>query len=665
MKLVKKFVCVAIVLLMLAISVPMTPNRADAAAVKIYGIDVSKWQANIDWAKVKAAGVKFAILRIGTTYGKDSYFEKNYTAARAQGIDVGVYFYNYSTTKSAIESDAQKVVTWLDGRQLEYPVYFDLEDNSLVSGFTNTDRTNMCIWFNTVIENGGYYAGVYTGYYWMNNYINASTLKARYPFWMARYLNSGTDSQDYSNLCGMWQYSSKGSVNGISGNVDMNVCYTDYPTYVKNHNLNHYTGGGTSTPLTGYYTVTATGLNVRSGDSTSYGILTTISNGTEVAVVGSNAAGTWVNIRYNGINGWCNVSYLAYRKAFPSVSISYDPNGLDAAVPSASSAEVFASYQLSSSVPAYGGYEFASWSVKRASDGAWQKSDGTWTTNASESLKTYAPSSSFSIDEFSLNSAATAETYTFFANWEYIAPIAMGFYTVTTNTSPLMVRSTDSTSGTILARAPKGSEVAVFGFNADASWARVMYEDTAGWCSMTYLTFKEAFGDMNVVYNMNGVQNVFCDGAVYKPFDTFTVEGDGITAEGYEFVCWTLTRASDGKVYCTDGTWKVSPSESEIMHFSPGDEFCLLYANLNRAVQSDTYTFTAVWNEVQLDIVLGDANGDGHVNVSDITLIKKFISGLVAESDILIVNSDANGDGKINVKDVSLIKRLIAVGTID
>lgn len=660
MKLMKRLVCIALVFVVLALTVPLTADRADAATTKIYGIDVSKWQGTINWASVKAAGVKFAILRIGTTYGKDGTFETNYTNARAQGIDVGVYFYNYSKTKTDIQSDAAKVVGWLNGRQLEYPVYFDLEDNSLLSGYTNTDRTNMCIWFNTAIENAGYYAGVYTGYYWMNNYVNISTLRAKYPIWMARYLNSGTDSQDYSNLCGMWQYSSKGSVSGISGNVDMNVCYTDYPTYIKNNGLNHYsTGSSGVTPVNGYYTITATSLNIRAGGSTAYDIVATLPNGTELAVIGFNSANTWANVRYPGGTGWCNASYLAFKKGFPSINIAYNPNGLDAAVPASATANIFTNYTLSATSPSYGGYRFLGWDLKRSSDGKWQAADGTWTTDGSASLKLYAPSSTLSLDEAVVNSAAVTETYTFYARWEYIAPISLGYYTVTTNTSPLMVRSTDSTSGEILARAPKGSEVAVFGFNADATWARVVYGDVAGWSSMTYLTFKEAFGDMTVAYNMNGVQNVFCPGGIYKPFDTVTVGGDGIEAEGYEFVDWTLTRVSDNTTLCNDGTWKTSFSEEEVKHFAPGDSFSIVYANLNRSVSNDSYIFRANWVEVPLNIILGDVNGDGKVTAKDLSTLKKYLAGTVSIDDIIFNNSDVNRDNKITANDIGLIKKLV------
>lgn len=658
MKSIKRFLCLTLVFLMLASFVPIFHTPSDAAAMKIYGIDVSKWQGTIDWAKVKAAGVKFAIIRIGTTQGKDGKFEQNYTAAKAQGIDVGVYFYTYSKTQAANAADAQTVVNWLAGRKLEYPVYFDLEDSSLLSGYTNADRTNFCIAFNTVIENAGYYAGVYTGYYWLNNYVNASTLRARYPIWMARYLNSGTDSQDYSSICGMWQYSSKGSVNGISGNVDMNVCYNDYPTYIKSHGLSGYSASPAEPPKAGFYSVTATALNIRAGDSSSYESYGTVPNGTELAVVGFNAANTWANIRYNGINGWCSMTYLSFKKAFPEVTVRYDSGEVSATVPSGAAPAVFTNYTVSSAVPAYAGYEFTSWKLTRSSDGKWQKTDGTWTSDsAAADLKTYAPSSQFAINEYALNSAAATETYTFVAGWDYVAPIQMAYYTVTTNTSPLMVRAADNTSATILARAPKGSEVAVIGFNADLSWARVIYQDVVGWSSMTYLTFKESFGSMTFSYDMNGVPGVFCPSAVYSPFETATVGGDGIEASGYEFRYWTLRRSSDNAIYCTDGTWDVNATEDRFAHIAPNDELYLGYSNLNRAVSNDTYVFTAVW-EVKTVVKIGDVNGDGSVNLMDLKAMKMYVAGM--NNQISFQNSDMNGDGVVTIKDVAPLKSLIA-----
>ncbi len=660
MKIAKKIVSIVLMLIMLISAARFVPMPSDAATTKIYGIDVSKWQGTIDWAKVKAAGVKFAIIRIGTTQGKDGKFEKNYTDAKAQGIDVGVYFYTYSKTQAANAADAQTVLNWLNGRKLEYPVYFDLEDNSLLSGYTNADRTNFCIAFNTVIENAGYYAGVYTGYYWLNNYVNASTLRSRYPIWMARYLNSGTDSQDYSNLCGMWQYSSKGSVNGISGNVDMNVCYTDYPTYIKSHGLSGYTSSPTEPPKTGYYSVTATSLNIRASATASSDSYGTVPNGTELAVVGFNSAYTWANIRYNGINGWCSMTYLSYKKAFPNVQIKYASGEVAATVPTGTSSTAFANYTLSATAPTFAGYDFTAWKLSRSSDGKWQKADGTWTADGNAAdLKTYTPSSTFAINEYALNSAAATETYTFVAQWDYVAPIQMAYYTVTTNTSPLMVRAADNTSATILARAPKGSEVAVIGFNADCSWAHVIFEDVVGWSSMTYLTLKENFGQMTVNYNMNGISGVFCPSAVYTPFETVTVGGDGIEAAGHEFQYWVLTRSSDNAIYCTDGTWDPNASYDRFAHFAPNDELYLGYSNLNRSVSNDTYTFTAVWIET-VTVLVGDVNGDGVVNMQDIPVLRKYLTGLLGENDIVSANSDIDGDGAVTIRDIPQLKKNLA-----
>lgn len=660
MKSLKRIVSALIVVTLIASLLPALAFRADAT--KVYGIDVSKWQGTIDWAKVKAAGVKFAIIRIGTSQGKDGKFEANYTAATAQGIDVGIYFYTYSKTKAATESDAQKVLTWLNGRKLEYPVYFDLEDNSLLSGYTNTDRTNFCIWFNTVIENAGYFAGVYTGYYWLNNYVNKATLTQKYAIWMARYLNSGTDSQDYSNLCGMWQYSSKGSVNGISGNVDMNVCYVDYPTIIKTHGFNGYGGsggssGGGTTPTvlsTGYYTINTGALNIRQGPGTSYDIVTSYTNGTQVAAVGFNSDYSWANVRCGSTVGWCSAKYLSFVKAFPVINVGYDAGGLNTSVPASSQANIFTNYTVSATAPSYGGYSFLGWNLKRSSDGKWQASDGSWTSDANASLKLYAPSSTLSLDESAVNSSATIETFTFTAKWEYIAQYQMGYYTVTTNTSPLNIRDMDSTSGGIVAKAPKGSEVAVFGFNSDVSWARVVWGEYSGWCSMTYLTFKEAFGVMTVSYDMNGVEGVFCPSSVCSPFDTFEIGGDGIEAEDYEFTGFTLTRLSDGKTYSSDGSWQSSAANARV--FQPGEEFSLGYANLNRAVQNDTYSFKAGWIRLAMR---GDVNGDGLITAQDMRLLKQYLVGLIGDGDIDMTNADVNSDGDITAKDSRALKDIL------
>lgn len=187
--------------------------------MKRKGIDVSKHQGIIDWKKVKNDGVEFAIIRIG--YGgsapvKDAKFEENYKNARANGLDVGVYIYSYADTLTDAKTEANAVINWLGGRDLELPVYFDIEDKKQ-SVLGNTLRTNITKTFCEMIEGAGYWAGIYANKSWLTSKLNMSELNA-YTVWVAQWANTNTYKGPYA----MWQYTSDGSVNGISGRVDMN-----------------------------------------------------------------------------------------------------------------------------------------------------------------------------------------------------------------------------------------------------------------------------------------------------------------------------------------------------------------------------------------------------------------------------------------------------------
>lgn len=189
------------------------------------GIDVSYHQGVIDWNKVKKAGIEFAILRIG--YGmydnqKDKQFEANYTNARANDIPVGVYTYSYAKTVAEAEKEAECVIKWLNGRHLDLPVYFDLEDKSQTNLGKNT-LNEMCKAFCNKIEKAGYWAGIYTNKYWATGLIDGADLGSRYTYWIAQYNKECTYKGPYA----MWQNSSSGKVDGINGNVDMNYLYSD------------------------------------------------------------------------------------------------------------------------------------------------------------------------------------------------------------------------------------------------------------------------------------------------------------------------------------------------------------------------------------------------------------------------------------------------------
>lgn len=202
------------------------------------GIDVSQWQGNIDFAKVKTAGYDFVIIRAG--YGKydnqkDPYFEQNYSRATAAGLHVGVYWYSYADSIESAKAEAKTCLNVIKGKQFDMPIYFDLEESSQFSkGKTFCD--NITTAFCTELENAGYFAGLYISRSPLQQYISSDVAK-RYALWIAEYASKC----NYSGSYGMWQNSSSYSIPGISGNVDHDICYTDYPTIIKAAGLNGYT----------------------------------------------------------------------------------------------------------------------------------------------------------------------------------------------------------------------------------------------------------------------------------------------------------------------------------------------------------------------------------------------------------------------------------------
>ncbi len=221
-----------------------------ATNIKVKGIDVSSWQGQIDWKKVKTDGIKFAMIRLGfgsatgDKCGLDPRFEENVKNAITAGVDVGCYFYSYATSVAAVKKEAAFVVGVLNKHkgQLTYPVAFDLEDNSQ-TGLGKTVLTEMVIAFGDAIEKAGFYCSLYSNLNWLYGHLDDSRLK-RFDHWLAQWSVTPT----YSGAFGIWQYSSTGKVNGISGDVDMNYAYKDYPTLIKNGKLNGFTAGTTQKP---------------------------------------------------------------------------------------------------------------------------------------------------------------------------------------------------------------------------------------------------------------------------------------------------------------------------------------------------------------------------------------------------------------------------------
>lgn len=185
----------------------------------IKAIDVSCWQVGVDYNKVKSSGINVVLIRAGfgrEASQKDNQFETHYKNAKAAGLKIGVYWYSYAEGISDAVNEANACLECLNGRKLDLPVYFDLEEPWQQS-FGKATLTAMAEKFCDTIKKHGYRAGVYANAYWFSQCLNYSTLYNKYSIWLAQWANYHTIK------CDIWQYSETGSVNGVSGNVDMNI----------------------------------------------------------------------------------------------------------------------------------------------------------------------------------------------------------------------------------------------------------------------------------------------------------------------------------------------------------------------------------------------------------------------------------------------------------
>ena len=194
------------------------PNGAVAR-----GIDVSNFQGTIDWNQVKAAGIEFAILKVGPVYGKpDSTFERNATECERLGIPYGVYYYSYARSVADANKEADRTLAWLGGHHPSLPVYYDLEDNYILQdpNFSKDKLAQIAQTFCNRMEAVGFKSGIYANLNWFNNYLNSPSLSG-YDHWIAQY----NWRCDYAVSYSFWQYSSRGNVPGINGSCDMNYCF--------------------------------------------------------------------------------------------------------------------------------------------------------------------------------------------------------------------------------------------------------------------------------------------------------------------------------------------------------------------------------------------------------------------------------------------------------
>ena len=199
-----------------------------------FGIDVSEFQKEIDWKKVSNDSVEFVFIRIGrrgATTGllyDDERFEYNYKGAKENGIRTGIYFFSQAITEEEAVEEAHWVMDRLKGKQLDFPIVYDCEevffDDDEVCRVTTLDKqqtTKNTLAFLNEIKKNGYEGIIYTYSSWANNYYDMEALKD-YPIWFAQY---DVEKPDFAYPYTIWQYSDKGTINGISKPVDLNIMF--------------------------------------------------------------------------------------------------------------------------------------------------------------------------------------------------------------------------------------------------------------------------------------------------------------------------------------------------------------------------------------------------------------------------------------------------------
>ena len=206
-------------------------------------IDVSRYQGEIDWAQVAAAGYKGAMLKTVSTNRKlskradglyiDPTFETNYRNARAAGLDVGVYYYTYATSEAMADAELALLRQAVYGKELTLPVAVDVEENKL-KPMSTLDLTNLTAYALEQVEKMGFYAQLYTYTHYSNMELDMGRLASRWDVWLS-------DTTGHTPAVGYHynahQHTSKGRVPGISGNVDLNVTTLNYPRIIRKKGL--------------------------------------------------------------------------------------------------------------------------------------------------------------------------------------------------------------------------------------------------------------------------------------------------------------------------------------------------------------------------------------------------------------------------------------------
>lgn len=201
--------------------------------MKLKGIDVSGNQGRIDFKKVKASGVDFVLVKAGYSTSTVPTWETNFANAKNNGLKVGAYWYSYAMTIEDTIAEAKAFIKALKGKQLDFPVYLDLEENAQFK-LGKKFCTQLVEAFCGELEKAGYYAGVYCSTYWYTNFVDEK-VRAKRPAWIADYRGECGYKGDY----GIWQYDAA-EVPGVQNVCDRDWGYVDYSVYIREHGLNGF-----------------------------------------------------------------------------------------------------------------------------------------------------------------------------------------------------------------------------------------------------------------------------------------------------------------------------------------------------------------------------------------------------------------------------------------
>ncbi|MEG0050857.1 MAG: SH3 domain-containing protein [Terrisporobacter sp.] len=450
------------------------------------GIDVSKWNGDINWSKVKASGVDYVIIRAG--YGTstlDPYFKTNIQGAINAGLEVGVYWFSYATTPAKATMEAEYCLKALEPykKNISYPVFFDFEYDSVdyakKQGVTITkdSATKFANAFISEVESQGYDSGIYTNQDFGNTYFTSDSLLSN-NLWIAQYRSSCTYTKPYM----MWQYSDKGVVSGISGSVDMNY------TYLKSNSKAVEVKDLSSALISNIASQTYTGSKI----SPKFEITlngNTLSEEKDYTVTYENNLSVGVaNIMIKGIGNYSGSLYTSFKILPKEVT---ELNSTD---------KTTSSIKLQwTKVDDVTGYEIYKLDSKTNSYNLINTTDNNTTftytdsnlssnTNYSYKVRAYKKVSNENFyGNYSDILSATTSSST-------INPSTPSTYGVTT--ANLNMRKSASTSSSIITTIAKGSKIEIIE-KTSSSWYKVKYSGKTGYVSSEYVNLNSNSNDNN------------------------------------------------------------------------------------------------------------------------------------------------------------------------